>query len=57
MEDLLDKLKLLNYDQEFTKKSTSYKPLSKYSFSRDHFGYFIKVRDGLEVKKNASPKT
>ena len=37
MEDLLDKLKLLGYDEEFLKKNASYKPLSKLSlYSRRH---------------------
>ncbi len=31
MEDLLDKLKLLNYEMELLKKSTSYRALSRFS--------------------------
>lgn len=30
MEDFLDKIKLLNYDKDFLKRSSSYKPLSRY---------------------------
>lgn len=33
MEDLSDKLKLLKYDQGFLKKSSAYKPVSKYNFA------------------------
>jgi len=32
MEDLLEKLKMLNYDRDFLRKSSSYKPLTKYTF-------------------------
>lgn len=30
MEDFLDKIKLLGYDKDFLKRSSSYKPLSRY---------------------------
>lgn len=30
MEEFLDKVKLLGYDRDFLKRSSSYKPLSKY---------------------------
>ncbi len=42
MEDLLDKLKLLCYEQAFLKKSAAYKPVSR-------FAYFTRV------SKNAKP--
>lgn len=60
MEDLFDKLKLLDYDREFSRKATSYKPISRHYFALqtnpgEQFYLFTNVAAWL-IQKSGNPK-